>query len=255
MSRETACEKARGLLAAVGLSQKALCYPDELSGGQKQRIAIARAMAMDPEVILFDEPTSALDPTMVSEVLAVMRNLANRGMTMIIVTHEMKFARDVSSRVFFLDEGVIYEEGTPLEIFDHPVKEKTKMFVNRMKVFHYEILSKEFDFIGMDAQLETFGMHHTMSKKMIKSLQMMVEELCVQTILPSLPEENIDIQITVEYAADGSQTLMEVVYNGDPADRLQTADELSAALIRNMAAKIEYSYDQMNRYHIIMKKR
>jgi polar amino acid transport system ATP-binding protein len=176
-------------------------------------------------------------------------------MTMIIVTHEMKFARDVSSRVFFLDEGVIYEEGTPLEIFDHPVKEKTKMFVNRMKVFHYEILSKEFDFIGMDAQLETFGMHHTMSKKMIKSLQMMVEELCVQTILPSLPEENIDIQITVEYAADGSQTLMEVVYNGDPADRLQTADELSAALIRNMAAKIEYSYDQMNRYHIIMKKR
>ena len=95
-------------------------FPDELSGGQKQRVAIARCLAMEPEIILFDEPTSALDPTMVSEVLAVIRRLAKEGMTMAIVTHEMDFARDVSNRVFYMDEGVIYEEGTPAQIFEHP---------------------------------------------------------------------------------------------------------------------------------------
>ena len=108
------------MLRLVGLAEKADRYPDELSGGQKQRVAIARCLAMDPEIILFDEPTSALDPTMVSEVLSVMRRLARDGMTMAIVTHEMEFARDVSNRVFYMDEGLIYEEGTPEQIFDNP---------------------------------------------------------------------------------------------------------------------------------------
>ena len=113
MDRRVAGEKARDLLRLVGLAEKAERFPDELSGGQKQRVAIARCLAMEPEIVLFDEPTSALDPTMVSEVLAVIRRLAKDGMTMAIVTHEMDFARDVSNRVFYMDEGVIYEEGTP----------------------------------------------------------------------------------------------------------------------------------------------
>jgi polar amino acid transport system ATP-binding protein len=118
MSRQEAYDEGMRLLTSVGLAEKALSYPDELSGGQKQRVAIARALAMKPEIILFDEPTSALDPTMVGEVLSVIRTLAQEGLTMMIVTHEMKFARDVSTRVLYMDEGVIYEDGTPEQIFE-----------------------------------------------------------------------------------------------------------------------------------------
>ena len=124
--------KAMELLRRVGLAEKADALPDELSGGQKQRIAIARALAMDPEILLFDEPTSALDPTMVGEVLAVIKDLAKTGMTMLIVTHEMSFARDVSNRIFFMDEGVIYEEGAPDEVFNRPRKPRTIDFVGQV---------------------------------------------------------------------------------------------------------------------------
>ena len=124
--------KALELLERVGLADKAEALPDELSGGQKQRVAIARALAMDPEILLFDEPTSALDPTMVGEVLAVIKDLAKTGMTMLIVTHEMGFARDVSTRVFYMDEGVIYEDGTPDAVFNRPQKPKTIEFVGRV---------------------------------------------------------------------------------------------------------------------------
>ena len=130
-TKAAAREKAMKLLARVGLADKATALVDELSGGQKQRIAIARALAMDPEILLFDEPTSALDPTMVGEVLEVIRALAASDMTMLIVTHEMRFARNVSTRVFYMDEGVIYEEGTPDEIFANPKRGKTREFVNR----------------------------------------------------------------------------------------------------------------------------
>jgi len=129
---EAAAKKSMELLDRVGLANKAGALPDELSGGQKQRIAIARALAMDPEILLFDEPTSALDPTMVGEVLDVMRSLAKAGMTMLIVTHEMGFARDVSSRVFYMDEGVVYEDGAPDEIFGRPKRPKTADFVGKV---------------------------------------------------------------------------------------------------------------------------
>ncbi len=132
-SRQEAEAKAIELLKSVGVAEKQHQFPDELSGGQKQRVAIARCLAMDPEIILFDEPTSALDPTMVSEVLAVIRRLAKEGMTMAIVTHEMDFAKNVSSRIFFMDEGIIYEEGKPGDIFENPQKEKTRIFIQRIR--------------------------------------------------------------------------------------------------------------------------
>ena len=128
--------KALELLGRVGLANKADALPDELSGGQKQRVAIARALAMDPEILLFDEPTSALDPTMVGEVLAVIKDLAKTGMTMLIVTHEMGFARDVSTRVFYMDEGVVYEDGTPADIFNAPKKPRTVDFVGQVCLKH-----------------------------------------------------------------------------------------------------------------------
>ncbi len=125
-------EKALALLGRVGLADRATDYPNQLSGGQKQRVAIVRALCMEPEVMLFDEPTSALDPEMVGEVLDVMKNLAQQGMTMVVVTHEMGFAKEVSNRVIFLDDGVIAEEGTPAEIFDAPKCERLQSFLSKV---------------------------------------------------------------------------------------------------------------------------
>jgi len=125
-------KKAFMLLEKVGLKEKASAYPNQLSGGQKQRIAIARALAMDPEIILFDEPTSALDPEMIKEVLDVMKDLAEEGMTMIIVTHEMGFAKNVADRVFFMDRGTILEDTTPEELFNNPKNERTQEFLNKV---------------------------------------------------------------------------------------------------------------------------
>ena len=129
---EQAKAKAMELLARVGLADRADSYPNQLSGGQKQRVAIVRALCMEPEVMLFDEPTSALDPEMVGEVLDVMKELAKEGMTMVVVTHEMGFAREVSNRVIFLDDGVIAEEGTPAEIFEHPQCERLQSFLAKV---------------------------------------------------------------------------------------------------------------------------
>ena len=130
-SKEVAEKRALELLEKVGLPDKADAYPQSLSGGQQQRIAIARGLAMEPDVLLFDEPTSALDPEMVGEVLKIMQELAKEGLTMIVVTHEMEFARDVSSRVIFMDKGVIAEQGDPKEIFSNPKEERTKEFLQR----------------------------------------------------------------------------------------------------------------------------
>ena len=130
--RETAEKKAIELLTRVGLADKAQAYPAQLSGGQKQRVAIARALAMNPDIMLFDEPTSALDPEMVGEVLEVMKELAREGMTMVIVTHEMGFAREVADRVLFMDGGYIVEEGTPQEVFSNPKHPRTKDFLNKV---------------------------------------------------------------------------------------------------------------------------
>ena len=132
MTKEEASKKADELLARVGLPDKAEAYPDMLSGGQKQRIAIARSLAMNPDVMLFDEPTSALDPEMVGEVLSVMKELAEAGMTMVVVTHEMGFAREVANRVMFINEGTIAEEGTPEEVFGAPKSERLQEFLSRV---------------------------------------------------------------------------------------------------------------------------
>ena len=132
MTKAEAQEKAMELLDKVGLADKADAYPAQLSGGQKQRVAIARALAMNPDIMLFDEPTSALDPEMVGEVLEVMKQLAADGMTMVVVTHEMGFAREVADRVIFMDGGYIVEEGTPEEVFGHPKEERTISFLNKV---------------------------------------------------------------------------------------------------------------------------
>lgn len=209
LSKEEAYKKGMQLLRAVSLAEKEFAYPDELSGGQKQRIAIARTLAMEPKVILFDEPTSALDPTMVGEVLAVIRELSNQNMTMIIVTHEMRFARDVSTRVLYMDEGGIYEEGTPEEIFEHPKKELTRRFVKKLRVYEEEIPADQFDFLGMLSQIDAFSRKHFLSSRTIYGLNVIVEEFLLQTVVPSLKSQD-RIRFKVEYSEETNGVQVEI---------------------------------------------
>ena len=162
---EKAREEGLALLRKVGLAEKADVYPTSLSGGQKQRVAIARALAMKPEILLFDEPTSALDPTMVGEVLSVIRQLANEGMTMLIVTHEMKFAHDVSTRIFFMYDGYIHEDGSPEQIFENPVHSATKAFIQRIRKEVFQIDGPDFDFLGMQSAINAFCYKYGITEK------------------------------------------------------------------------------------------
>lgn len=182
-SREEAEARAMELLQLVGLYDKAGSLPSELSGGQKQRAAIARCLAMDPQIILFDEPTSALDPTMVSEVLVVIRRLAREGMTMAIVSHEMQFVRSVSTRIFFMNEGVIYEEGSPEQIFEHPQRPATIAFVNRIRTLEFKLADKHFDLYGMFGEVGIFCNKYGLGNNMLTKVQHVMEEM-LYGILP-----------------------------------------------------------------------
>ena len=239
-SKQEAYDNGMAYLSRVGLANKALAYPDELSGGQKQRVAIARTLCMDPEVILLDEPTSALDPTMVSEVQAVIRDLAKIGKTMMIVTHEMNFARAISNRVLFMDEGGIYEEGTPDEIFDAPKKEKTRRFIQRLKVFEARIDSREYDFIGLGAELDRYLLQNDVAPSEKYRIRLAIEELVQQILLPHFDEPRI--HVTVEYSEQDQHSIVTVAYGGEPFDIKETDNDLSLSILKNMAGGIRYDY-------------
>jgi polar amino acid transport system ATP-binding protein len=241
LDRASAQAKAHDMLKLVGLAGKAGAFPDELSGGQKQRVAIARCLAMEPEVILFDEPTSSLDPTMVSEVLSVIRRLAKEGMTMVIVTHEMDFARDVSNRVFYMDEGLIYEEGTPEQIFSHPSKPRTRAFINRIRSFTHRIDSAEFDFYAMNADVEAFCEKHMLPRSTRHNVLLLVEEL-LNLHLPSLPYGAIDIGIDYsEKNGEVELTFAAAAAAGNVLEAGDHVDDLPLLLIRNFAQNISHA--------------
>lgn len=239
-SRQEAYDKAMELLQRVGLREKALRYPDELSGGQKQRVAIARCLCMDPDVILLDEPTSALDPAMVSEVQAVIRDLSKSGKTMMIVTHEMNFARAISNRVFYMDQGGIYEEGTPEEIFDNPKKERTRRFIKRLKVFEKVIDGCDYDFIGFHAELDRYLMQNDVKPALKYRIRLSLEELLQQILFPEF--EKPDIHVEVEYAAHDEKCRIAVTYRGKAFDINNTENELSLAMLKSTAENMAYSY-------------
>jgi polar amino acid transport system ATP-binding protein len=239
-TRTVAEAKAVGLLQLVGLGEKVDSFPDELSGGQKQRVAIARCMAMEPEILLFDEPTSALDPTMVSEVLAVIRRLAKEGMTMVIVTHEMEFARNISSRVFYMDEGVIYEEGTPQEIFENPRRDKTKAFIHRIRSWRYHVTSKNYDLYAMQGEMEAFCEKHLVSRKLCGHVLLIAEEiLCLQ-------RDFSDIVLSLSYSERDGDLEMVCDSAGAPLNPLedgQREDDIGVRLIRGRSRSVDYRYE------------
>ena len=241
-SKQEAYDKGIELLRKVGLADKALNYPDVMSGGQKQRVAIARTLAMEPEIILFDEPTSALDPTMIGEVQAVIRDLAKQGTTMIIVTHEMKFAREICNRVFYMDQGGVYEDGPPEQIFDNPQKERTRQFIRHLKVLEYSITSKDFDFIGFNTQIEEFGRKHRVSQRTIYNLQSYIEEMCVQILLPQM-KDAFEILVTIEYSEEKDDADVVIRYSGEAIDPLQTDNDLSLLLAKKATENIIYTFD------------
>ncbi len=245
---------AMELLRLVGLGEKARSFPEDLSGGQKQRVAIARCLAMEPEVILFDEPTSALDPTMVREVLSVIRRLAKQGITMVIVTHEMEFARDVSSRVFYMDAGGIHEEGTPQQMFDNPQKAKTRAFINRTRSCEFTISSGDFDLYAMNAEIETFCERQVLSHRTRHTLLALVEEI-LQAHAPIVGSATL--WLSIDYSEKGNR--LELICENDaaPLNALEgdhLPDDLAITIVRSMTDSIEYSHvGGRNRLELVVK--
>ena len=242
-SKQEAYDTGMRLLRTVGLAEKALNYPDELSGGQKQRIAIARTLAMDPDVILLDEPTSALDPTMVGEVQAVIRDLAKTGKTLMIVTHEMAFARAICNRVFYMDEGGVYEDGTPEQIFDNPRRENTRRFVRRLKVLELNIESRDYDFLGMASQIEAYCNKNQIAPKLESRIQLTIEE-AAQMLVPA--QETARLQAVCEYSEASESAAWTIRYAGPRLDATQMDDALPLAVLRGMTEAMDYAFDDQS---------
>ncbi len=236
LPKQQAYDIAIELLESVGLAEKQFSYPDELSGGQKQRVAIVRALAMQPEIILFDEPTSALDPTMVSEVQTVISNLAESGRTMMIVTHDMEFASSICNRVFYMDEGGIYEEGPPSQIFHAPKREKTRQFINRLSTVNIEIASKAFDFPKAMSDIEQFSLRHHLYPYTTK-MQMAFEELCVSYLL-NRTDSDIRINAQFEYSKKNKTLQLLVRHNMEQIPSSDFSSKISLTLLKHLSKNI-----------------
>ena len=196
---------------------------------------------MDPAAILFDEPTSALDPTTIGEVLSVMRGLAESGMTMVVVTHELSFAKSVASRVFFLDEGVIYEEGTPEQVFGSPRREKTREFVNHLQVLNLELVGENFNIEDSFAEIEDFGRRHLIDRHTIRCMMIIAEELG-GVILRERFADRTHVEITFEMKEDTGELDVKVSFTGDDFNPLENGEEASVKLIRYAAEDLRYSF-------------
>ena len=250
MPRAAAVERARELLNMVSLANKENAYPQELSGGQKQRIAIARAMAMEPWLILFDEPTSALDPAMTGEVLAVIRGLAKKGLTMLIVSHEMEFVKEVSDRVFYMDCKNIYETGTPKEIFEMPKKERTRTFISRLKTLVLRVESQTFDLLEQVSLIEQFCIKYSIERRIINKVQMTFEEISMYLLKKHFSAaEKPDILVNVDYAEREKNIGITVSYGGSQKDPFAEVEDdqdegLGLFMVRQMSKSALYSTEE-----------
>lgn len=237
-SRQEAYDKAVKLLRQVDLYDKRFAYPDELSGGQKQRIAIARTLAMDPEVILFDEPTSALDSSLVLEVLNVITSLAKTGITILIVTHEKDFAKKVSTRVVFVDDGMVCEEGTPNQIFEHPKNERTKEFIFHTQSWDYQIMDRSYDYKAINKSMLAFLNANYIGKKTITTMIQLLDET-FNSVLLKAAERKFIIRIAVKYDKKAKKMLLRYNYDGVDANKLaELLDETNATtkVIKKLAS-------------------
>ena len=239
--KKEAYETGINLLRRVGLADKENNYPDELSGGQKQRVAIARTLATDPEVILFDEPTSALDPTMVGEVQSVIRDLTHMDKTMMIVTHELNFARAICSRVFYMDQGGIYEDGTPKQIFENPQKDRTRRFIRKLKVLELKVKDVFFDYLGAGTEIDRFCLQNDITPNMRNRIRLAFEELTTSLLRPVL--EHVPLLITVEYSEKDDGAEVTASYGGEKFDPAVQGDDIAYMVLKGTVKSISYEYD------------
>ncbi|MDO5331413.1 MAG: amino acid ABC transporter ATP-binding protein [Bacillota bacterium] len=236
-SRQDAYDKSMDLLHKVGLASKALNYPDDLSGGQQQRIAIARTLAMDPDIILFDEPTSALDPSMIGEVQSVIGMLAKTGRTMVIVTHEMDFAKKISNRVIFMCDGGIYEDGTPKQIFEHPQKPETQTFINRLSSLGYVIENHgdeedeedKFDIEKVADDLQAYAEKHLIESERTSKVQLALEGIIMNNLLEMDIEPRVLVRIV--YSEKKDILSLTILYTGEHWDVKTSSNILFLSLL------------------------
>ena len=239
-SKRESYDRALELLDMVGLSDKAMSWPRELSGGQRQRVAIARALAMEPKILLFDEPTSALDPQMVSEVLNVMVDLARRGLTMVVVTHEMRFAREASSRVFFMNHGEVWEEGSPSQIFEHPVRPETRDFVFRVKSWEWDINSSRLDFLQMLSSMEDYCRRQFMGARDANACMLLVEELVADRLINAAQRHGVadpGIHVELSSGEGGVGAVLMIDYRHlyeSVGNVMELGDEISDMLVESL---------------------
>ncbi len=247
-SRQDAYEEARQYLEMVGLGERLKAYPDELSPGQQQRGQIARCLAMKPEILFLDEPTASLDAAMAGEVHAVLRRLADEGMTMVFATHDFSLIRKVAGRVIYMEHGRVLEDGTPDEILLHPKRQETKAFVQLLRKLIYRISSKNFDLYELNAKIESFGRDYFLSKDMIRRTELVIEELILHSILAHTNQ----IQLEIEYFETEQRVEITVRYGGNQMNPFNsdTEDALSMLLVRQMTEHVSYEYEHENILHL-----
>jgi len=237
-SKQEAYQRAMENLEMVDLKSAAFKFPNALSGGQKQRVAIARTLAMDNKVLLMDEPTSALDPITVREVQYVLKKLANAGKTMIIVTHDMRLARELANRVFFITDGIVYEEGSPEQLFEHPIKEKTQKFVDCVNESEFSQLIKDFEFASILENISNFSQRNDLTRKKTMSIELLFEELILLHLVPRLKEDTV-LNCCLSYSEKTDEIKLTFRYDGD-FNPMQKLDELSKKLVEKQMREFHY---------------
>ena len=237
---EEAYKESIRLLDLVSLVDKKYENVDKLKSGEKQRVALVRALAMNPDILLLDEPTSALDPTMVPDIEAIIHDLKKSGKTIIVATRNMTFAKNISTRVFYIDENTVYEEGTPDEIFLTPSKPKTKQFINSLKILTLDIDSPTCDFWLLGAEIDKYCIKNHISSKGSSRLRLAFEELVIEIIISKLKNITPKIHIAIEYSNINETLKMKVKYNGDKFDPKDTENTLSYNVLRTTVNEIEY---------------
>ena len=235
-TKDEAYQKAMEMLEKVGLTKQYLNYPSSLSGGQKQRVAIARALVMEPEIILFDEPTSALDPRMVKEVEDIIEKIAKEGRTMMIVTHDMKFAESVGNRIMYLDQGEIYEDDSPEVIFHHPKRSRTKEFIESLNVLKLSV-HNDFDYGALSSQLEDFIFNTKIETKLANRIRVVYDELFYELLIKNIKKPHIRMLIT--YSSIKNSVSFDVRYN-DQAKNYIEDNNISSKLLTNVIYNVNY---------------